>query len=570
MKKIKSFKFVLFYLIIFSLSFSFFSFNSSSSLKYKMMNSVVIKRLDDGALYLKGVVKMKFKNDITSFGERTFGIEKLDNSVSMFQPTEVKQLNPPEKLKKRLIGDEFLTMVFSMKYNYDIDPGELSAKIYSENRDILDWVEPDFVCVADFTPNDPYIGNQWFLSKISAYAAWDIDQGDTNVVIGMVDTGGDLTHPDLMANTFRNWGEIPNNQIDDDNNGYIDDWHGWDFAGAHYQNLSEDNDPQIYGSNCAHGSNTSGDASEVTNNGIGGAGIGFKCKLLILKCGADDDYTASGDSYLYHTDNALLYAAQNFSKVINCSFGSTTFSQYTQTVVNMAFANGKVICASAGNDGLNEISYPAGYNNVVSVAATNSSDQKAYFSNYNSTVDICAPGQGIYSTLWPNTYASWDGTSMSSPIVSGTVALIWSKAPNFTPTQVVTKLKTGVDDISAINPGYTGLLGTGRVNAYKCVLGLTGITTNNNSVPSEFRLLQNYPNPFNPVTKIKFDLPESGNVKLIVYDVEGKQIATLINEVKEAGSYSYIVNGSGLSSGVYFYKLIAGDYTDTKKMILVK
>jgi serine protease len=571
MKKIKNFKFTIFYLLIFSVSFTLFSFNFSTGIKYKMMNKGVIKRMDDGALYLKGKINLKFKNQINTFGQKTFGIQKLDELISRFNPSEVKQIYPLSKLTKHLIGDDELTRIFSVNYDYDFDPGELSNKIFDENKDILEWAEPDYVYESDYTPNDPSIGSQWFLNKISAYLAWDLNKGDTNIIIGMIDTGSDLDHPDLTANIKRNWAENPTNAFDDDNNGYVDDWIGWDFAGGpNVPPTGEDNDPQIYGSNCDHGSHTSGCASEVSNNAIGGAGIGFKCKLLICKHGADNDYTGGGVSYLYNTNNGIMYAYQNGAKVINCSFGGTTSSSYTQNLVNTAFANGSIVVASAGNDGANVARYPASYNNVISVAATTSSDTKAYFSNYHSTVDLCAPGVSIYATLWNNTYAYYDGTSMSAPIVSGVVALIWSKAPaGYTATQVVTKLLAGVDNIYGINPGYVGLLGSGRVNAYMCVQGLTGIS-NNNSIPSEYKLLQNYPNPFNPTTKVVVDIPKRSNVKLTVYDVSGKEIATLINENKEAGSYTYVFDASPLSSGIYFYKLKAGDFTDTKKMILVK
>ena len=493
---------------------------------------------------------------------------------AVLQSLNVDKINQTHPLmpnaSKRKIGDNELAKIYTVYYNANDDPGEVSGLIMNKNKGILDWAEPDYVMVSQFTPNDPSTGSQWFLSKISAYSAWDLSQGDTNVVIGMVDTGSDLDHPDLAANIKRNWLENPTNGIDDDGNGYIDDWRGWDFAGANYLALSQDNDPSITTSYCEHGSHTSGCASEVSNNGVGGAGIGFKCKLLISKHGADNDNTSSGSSYLYNTNSGLVYVYQNGAKVINCSYGGSTYSAYTQLVMNNAFANGTVAVAAAGNDGTNVAMYPAAYNNVISVAASTSSDTKAYFSNYNTTVDVTAPGQGIYSTLWNNTYASWDGTSMASPITAGIVALIWSKFPAYTPDQVVAKLKAGVDDIYSVNPSYVGLLGTGRVNAFKCLQGGTPIIENTNEVPVKFSIEQNYPNPFNPVTNIKFALPKSSIVKLSVYDVSGKEVAALLNEFKKSGTYIFQFDASSLSSGVYFYKISADNFTDTKRMILIK
>lgn len=826
------------------LGFLFLNFGNLNQQNYMMMNDIVIKRLSDGALYQKGIVNIKFKTDQNITGLKSFGISGLDNIIAEHSVTGIFQNHPlNQNLSKRKIGDDILARIYRIEYNSGKDPSELAAELFDANRNYLDWAEPEYVMEADFTPNDPMLSSQWFLTKISAYTGWDLSQGDTNVVIGMVDSGSDLDHPDLAANIKFNWLENPTNGIDDDANGYVDDWRGWDFAGADYQNLSQDNDPNIYTSYCDHGSHTSGCASEVTNNGVGGAGVGFKTKLLICKHGADNDNTGGGVSYMYNTNNGIIYAYQNNAKVINCSFGSSTFSAYTQTIVTTAWANGSILVGSAGNSGTNSPRYPASYDYAVSVAATNSGDQKAWFSNYHTTVDISAPGQTIYSTLWNNTYTNYDGTSMSAPIVSGAVALIRAKFPSFTPQQAVDKLLAGVDDIYAINPGYVGLLGTGRLNVYKCLTGgtglsanfsanltninpggsvnftdqssggpttwnwtfeggnpgtsttqnpmniiynsigsydvtlqvgngsttnsltkpdyivvspvsqykldesfelttfpptgwvkinplagastgwyrvatgttpvpgfqggyitspvnggnavafcnyitgnasggssgpcdqwlitkqvqniqttdtlsfwlrkfgnyienfdvkistttptvsamtitlmsqnyaaadsgwvlhkyalgsyvtpganiyigfreyvsnvaidgasfsldlvrvssqSTGITLNQGEIPANYFIEQNYPNPFNPETNIKFGLPKSGNVKLAVYDITGKEVAVLLNDFKQAGSYIFSFNGSNLSSGVYFYRIVSGDFADTKRMILVK
>ncbi|MCI0472522.1 MAG: S8 family peptidase [Ignavibacteria bacterium] len=553
------------------LSLSFFGFNDVYTPKYKMMNDIVIKR-SDGALYQKGKVNIKFKSDIYNFTAASFGVSKLDNLLSSYGVNKIEQLFPlKQDPSKRMTGDDVLAKMFQINYSSDTDPTDLSAIIFEQNKDILDYAEPEFVYVSDFTPNDPYIGSQYHINfRISAYNAWNVTQGDTSVVIGIVDSGSDLDHPDLAANIKYNYLEIPNNSIDDDANGYVDDWRGWDFAGADYQNLSQDNDPNIYGSNCEHGSHVSGCASEVTNNGIGGAGIGFKCKLLISKHGADNDYTGSGYSYIYNSNNGIVYCYQNGAKVINCSFGGSSYSSQTQLVITYAWLAGTVVCASAGNEGQNVPRYPASYQYAVSVASTTSSDLKSWFSNYHSTVDVCAPGSGIYSTLWNNGYASFDGTSMSAPIAAGTVALIWAKYPSYTPDQIVNRLVTGVDSIYNLNPSYVGLLGSGRINAYKSVMPLTSVTPNGNAMPENYSLSQNYPNPFNPVTKINFSVPKSSNVVLKVFDATGREIETLVKEQKTAGSYTVTFDAKAYSSGAYYYKISAGDFSQVKKMLLIK
>ena len=180
------------------------------------------------------------------------------------------------------------------------------------------------------------------------------------------------------------------------------------------------------------------------------------------------------------------------------------------------------------------------------------------------------PGSSIYSTLYNNSYAVFDGTSMSAPICAGTVALIRSKYPSYTPTQVVNRLLLGVDSIYNINPGYVGLLGAGRINAYKSVMPLTSVNPNGSTVPTVFKLEQNYPNPFNPNTKINFSLPKSGFAKIVVYDSKGSEVETLVNENKQAGNYTVNFNASVLSSGIYFYKISSGGFSDVKKMMLIK
>lgn len=535
-----------------------------------MVNSVVIKR-NDGALYQKGIVNIKFKNDVANINQTSFNISNLDNVLSEYSVNKIIQQFPlKQNPAKRMKGDEDIAKIYQIKYNSDIDPTDLSAKIFDSNKDILEFVEPEFVYEADFIPNDPSVGSQYHISRIAAYTAWDITQGDTNVVIGIVDSGSDLDHPDLAANIKYKYTEIPNNGVDDDENGYIDDYRGWDFAGANYQQLSEDNNPNIVSSYCEHGSHVSGCASQVTNNGINGAGIGFKCKLLISKHGADNDNTGSGYSYIYNSNSGIAYCYQNGAKVINCSFGGTTPSGTTQSIINAAWNNGTVICASAGNDGTNAPRYPAAYSNVISVASTTSSDIKSYFSNYHTSVDVCAPGSSIYSTLYNNSYAVFDGTSMSSPICAGTVALIWSKFPTYTPTQIVNRLLDGCDSIYNLNPSYVGLLGRGRINAYKSVLTVSSINQIGSEIPNSFKLEQNYPNPFNPSTKINFQIPKSSNVKITIYDSKGSEVETLLNEFVQAGKYSTNFNSKSLSSGIYFYKITSENFSDSKRMILIK
>jgi len=446
-------------LILCSLSISFFSFNGSPEVKYKRINEHSILRVSDGAKYQPGIINIKFKtqnNNITALSTSTPSIDNI------LQQYEVKSIYKPFPLKadvsKRMAGDEDLDRFVTIKYNGNIDPTDLSKEILSVNGHLLEWAEPEFVYDVLFVPNDPIISQQYHIGRINCYQAWDITQGDTNVIIGIVDSGSDLDHPDLSANIKYNYAD-PEDGIDNDGNGYIDDFKGWDF-------FNGDNDPNIMGGS-DHGSHVSGCASQVANNNVHGAGPGFKCKLRITKHAPDYP-----DNSIYNSNAGIIFLYQNGAKVINCSFGSATFSAATQNIINNAWAAGVVICASAGNDGLNTPRYPGSYDNVVNVAASNSGDVKAGFSNYHTTVDVIAPGDNVLSTLYDNGYGNLSGTSMSTPVTSGVVGLIRSKYPAWTNSQVVDRLKLGVDSIYHLNPSFVGLLGTGRVNAFKCVTDL--------------------------------------------------------------------------------------------------
>jgi serine protease len=446
-------------LIVVSLALSIFGFSGRG--EYTISGNV-IKR-GPGQLYQVGTINIKFKNSVSGFTKTSTGMQNVDRILSEYGVKSVWQMYPLKtNVSKRMIGDEELAKVFQVKYSTAADPWDAANKVLNSNKDLLDWAEPSFVYEADYVPNDPVIATQWHIQKINSYQAWDICKGDTNVIVGIVDSGTDLDHPDLQANFKIRWSD-PVNGIDDDANGYVDDWKGWDFYG-------NDNSVQIQPSGNTHGSHVSGCVSQVTDNGVHGAGIGFKTKIMVTK--HTDD--TNPESYLYNTDNGIVYCYQNGAKVINCSFGSASYSSNSQLVCNNAWANGTVICASAGNGdpsgvGQNWARYPASYDNVVNVAATGSTDIKTTFSNYHSTVDVSAPGSGILSTMYPHTYEYLDGTSMASPITAGTVALIRAKYPTWTPQQVVERLKIAVDSIYDLNPTYIGLLGTGRINAFKCL-----------------------------------------------------------------------------------------------------
>lgn len=242
------------------------------------------------------------------------------------------------------------------------------------------------------------------------------------VVVAVIDTGVDYNHKDLAENMWKNPGEIPDNGIDDDGNGYIDDVYGYDF-------VENDGDPM---DDHGHGTHVSGIIAMSPGNG-GGVGLAYGAKIMAIKAGQSTGYFSSTD-----IAKAIRYAVENGADVINMSFGGTGKSNLVESALEDAFAT-CVLVATAGNDGLStdyEEIYPAGYQYVLGVMASDNSGKLANFSNWDAAVgcgceyEITSPGVAIYSTLPNNRYACWSGTSMAAPTVSAAAAIIRSKYPN--------------------------------------------------------------------------------------------------------------------------------------------
>jgi subtilisin family serine protease len=345
--------------------------------------------------------------------------------------------------------------------NWKLPPGlsvPQALQALQRNPNVL-YAEPDYIVHALVTPNDPYLGNLWGMSKINAPAAWDTFTGDANFVVAIIDTGIDYNHPDLAANMWHNPGEIAGNGLDDDRNGYIDDVYGWDFA-------NNDNDP-FDGYN--HGTHTAGTVGAVGNNSVGVAGVNWHVKLAALKFLSDSGSGFTSDAVL-----ALQYAVREGIKVSNNSWGGGGYSKALYDAINAAKSVGHIFVASAGNAGTNidtAPSYPASYNldNVISVAATDRVDAKASWSNYGlSSVDLGAPGVNIYSTI-PGGYVAMSGTSMACPHVAGVAALVYGYHPGWTYQQVRNSILNTVRPVSSLS----GITVTGGVVDAAAALGVS-------------------------------------------------------------------------------------------------
>lgn len=288
-------------------------------------------------------------------------------------------------------------------------------------------------------------------ADINAPEAWAITAGSKNgPVMGVIDTGVDYNHPDLKANMWVNPGEIANDGIDNDNNGYVDDIHGWDFA-------NDDNNPM---DGNGHGTHVAGTMAAKGNDGRGIVGVNWTGQIMALKFLSDGGSGSTADAI-----KAVLYATDNGADLTNNSWGGGGYSQ----ALRDAIANSSLFVAAAGNDGTNNDNgphYPSNYNlpNVISVAASDRNDGKASFSNYGKvSVDLAAPGKDIYSSVPGGKYDSYSGTSMASPHVAGVAGLIMTRYPNATARQVKDRLLNGVDPTPAFSDNTVS---GGRLNAY--------------------------------------------------------------------------------------------------------
>jgi thermitase len=302
------------------------------------------------------------------------------------------------------------------------------------NPDVQYVVENKKVHTLDM-PNDPETSKQWSIAKVRAADAWTRGTGSRDIVVAVTDTGIDYTHADIAANMWVNRREIPGNRIDDDNNGFVDDVYGYDFR-------DNDGDPKDVTSdkNPGHGTHCAGIIGGVGNNGLGISGMSQKISIMASRfIGAD----GSGD--LMGGVKSIDYAVSNGANVISASWGagvSATDAQPITEAISRANDKGVIFVAAASNDGKNNDSYevyPANTQlpNVITVAASGSSDAKPSWSNFGiAKVSLASPGENIYSTLPGNTYGNLSGTSMATPLVAGLVGLMLSHDKTLTPPQV--------------------------------------------------------------------------------------------------------------------------------------
>jgi len=430
--------------------------------------------------YTKG----KYKNAkiipgkiIVKFAPQTGNIESSSELQKIRAVCPVEKIEPlfpnfvNQSTPKRKIID--LSRIYSIYISHALDPEAVCHQV-SQLPGII-YAEPVVAFPVEMVPNDPYYPRQTYLPQIQMEEAWELAQGDSTVIVAIIDTGVDWDHPDLAINIWQNEDEIVDG-IDNDQNGFIDDIRGWDFVNVPDNDFADgedgknaDNNPMDFE---GHGTACSGCVAAVTNNGIGVAGINWRCKIMPLRVGWRP---AQGQGVIRMDWAALAfrYAGDNGAHAANLSTGSIP---YVADAARYAFDRGVVITKSAGNTNDEETDPLDVAPYALTVAAVDDRDIKASYSSYGEWIKVSAPGgdqnsgrPGIYTTDFDNRYNNYQGTSFSAPITAGLAALIKSVHPDWTAGQITVQIVETADNIDQINPTYAGKLGSGRINAYRAI-----------------------------------------------------------------------------------------------------
>lgn len=381
----------------------------------------------------------------------TWDLESLAPELSLDGARKVLQWQ-----RRRSVDTTTLVLLELSPASADLAP--LMAKLRGVAG--VQWVAPNVAMAGDpreLVPNDPLYGSQYHHPLMSNDDAWNVTLGDASVIMGITDDGVDLDHEDLAPNMWVNAGEIPGDGVDNDGNGYVDDVNGYDFVfgnGNANPNGSDD-----------HGTHVAGIAGARTDNGIGVSGTAGRSTIMAIQ------FYASGQAWTaVNIADAFAYGIDNGARIISTSYNMDGW--VGDPIVNAAYDyihdNDSLHFNSAGNG--NQLNPPRqAFQQSMLVISTDAADQRSSFSNYGTGCDLCAPGSSIFATTVNDTYGTKSGTSMAAPNAAGVAALIWSAHPGWTRDQVACQIRATCDDIDGNNPGFEGLLASGRVNSFRGV-----------------------------------------------------------------------------------------------------
>lgn len=434
-----------------------------------------------------------------------------------------------------------------------------------QKNELVEFVEPNFIYRINKTPNDPLLTNLWGMKNlgqkdssggigitgldIEAEKAWDIETGSKDVIVAVIDTGIDYTNPDLISNNWTNESEFNGTPgVDDDNNGYVDDIHGYSFTGDGNTDPMDDH---------GHGSHCAGTIGASGNDGKGIVGVAWNVKLMGVKF-----LSASGSGSLEGALQAIDYATKMGAHIMSNSWGGGGFSQALYDAIERSHKAGVLFVAAAGNDGDNNDTsphYPSNYQipNVISVAAVDNKGRMASFTNYGkATVHVAAPGVNIFSSLPGEKYASWSGTSMATPHVSGIAALLYSKESQITNVEAKQRIMNTARPFADIK---NKVKSNGLVTAYGALTNTQPPPDANDPSNWQSKAMQiESSHPYLPKGSVVFEVNADGANEFAIYfekfeteknydfvifsDKDGKEIGRMSGNNPE--SFSPTIKGS--------------------------
>lgn len=394
----------------------------------------------------------------------------LEKAIPHAQPPS----EPVNAIGQKMVD---LSLIYTLEYSGALNIED--AVNLMLRHPAVEYAEPWYVHRLMYDPDDPDTTSQYYIDQIDARPAWDISKGDSNVVIGIIDTGTEFNHPDLDGKHYMNLNDTVDG-VDNDGDGYVDNISGWDFGGDFFGAVGGDNDPTFVGSGASndHGVIVAGPAGAATDNGYCISAIGFNSKLLPVRV------AVSNGLAIVFGYQGLIYAADHNADIINLSWGSPGRSRFGQDAVRYATINKeKMVVAAAGNTPDELDFYPASYPEVISVAGTEQGDlfwfnNATFGATYSYLVDVCAPARAIRTIKSTSGCGNFSGSSLAAPIVAGVAGLVKADNPQMSMGQVAQRVRVSSDtSIYALNTAtYTEKMGRGQVNA------LSALTQNSPSV----------------------------------------------------------------------------------------
>jgi subtilisin family serine protease len=488
--------------------------------------------------------------ELSSYDRREDEASILDGMPAirdLLDPYEVRRIHCPFRTEAKSIQHIY-------KMEFDATGAEKTQELLGELRELeyVNYAQQVPRYETFYEPNDVHSRQEWYLDSIEAPAAWELTKGDSNATIAIVDDAVHYSHPDLEGAMKHNLDEIPGDSVDNDGNGYVDDYRGWDAANG-------DNDPappdstsfiyDIYPQAYTHGTHTSGIASSVTDNGTGIASVGFNSSIIPIRASS----TGIG---VGAAAEGIDYAIQANADIISMSFGGGNKDSTMINMLEQAHKDSIFLVAAAGNNGNSDTLWPAGMEEVFAVGSVGKGDTMSSFSQYGTWLDLVAPGGGIYSTLWVgdtagSSYDTLSGTSMACPMVAGVAGLMKSYRSWATPAEMRHCLKEGAENIDHINPAYVDSMGAGRLNAYlalRCLETEVGVEERKDEGGAD--QLELYPNPSSG--PVRWNDPSGRNfVRVEVRDMTGRTVRT---KALPPESGSGRLDLSGLSKNIYFLR----------------